>query len=245
MSIIQKSQKSLEYDKVLAELAVFAKTDQSHLLCLDLTPLVRFDDIKSSLTYTAEAKMILDNAYDIPIEKIQNFTKLREKNEYFIEEELVSIAKTFKTFRLVRNFLKENLETDSQMNVYIDNIYTNKELEDKIFDTFDENYMVKSNANLVLAGLYSSLKDTETALKQKVQDLMNSSEFQSHLRENIYTTRDDRIVFQVKASSKSKVPGIVHDVSATNRTFYIEPAQIVPLNNKIRDNSCFYITMDI
>ena len=235
MSIIQKSQKSLEYDKILAELAVFSKTDQSKLLCLDLTPLVRFDDIKSSLTYTAEAKMILDKACDIPIEKIQNFAKLREKNEYFVEEELLSVAKTFRTFRLVRNFLKENLEPNSQMNVYIDNIYTNKELEDKIFETLDENYMVKGNASPELAGLYSSLKDTESALKQKVQDLMNSSEFQSHLQENIYTTRDDRIVFQVKASSKSKVPGIVHDVSATNRTFYIEPAQIVPLNNKIRE----------
>ena len=94
---------------------------------------------------------------------------------------------------------------------------------------------MKWNESPELAGLYSSLKDTESALKQKVQDLMNSSEFQSHLQENIYTTRDDRIVFQVKASSKSKVPGIVHDVSATNRTFYIEPAQIVPLNNKIRE----------
>ncbi len=235
MSIIQKSQKSLEYDKILAELAVFSKTDQSKFLCLDLTPLVRFDDIKSSLTYTAEAKMILDKACDIPIEKIQNFAKLREKNEYFVEEELVSVAKTFRTFRLVRNFLKENLEPNSQMNVYIDNIYTNKELEDKIFETLDENYMVKGNASPELAGLYSSLKDTESALKQKVQDLMNSSEFQSHLQENIYTTRDDRIVFQIKASSKSKVPGIVHDVSATNRTFYIEPAQIVPMNNKIRE----------
>ena len=235
MSIIQKSQKSLEYDKILAELAVFSKTDQSKFLCLDLTPLVRFDDIKSSLTYTAEAKMILDKACDIPIEKIQNFAKLREKNEYFVEEELVSVAKTFRTFRLVRNFLKENLEPNSQMSVYIDNIYTNKELEDKIFETLDENYMVKGNASPELAGLYSSLKDTESALKQKVQDLMNSSEFQSHLQENIYTTRDDRIVFQVKASSKSKVPGIVHDVSATNRTFYIEPAQIVPMNNKIRE----------
>ena len=64
---------------------------------------------------------------------------------------------------------------------------------------------------------------------------MNSTEFQSHLQENIYTLRDDRIVFQVKASSKSKVPGIVHDVSATNRTFYIEPTQLVHINNKIRE----------
>lgn len=64
---------------------------------------------------------------------------------------------------------------------------------------------------------------------------MTSNEFSKHLQENIYTTRDERIVFQVMASSKSKVPGIVHDVSATNKTFYIEPAQIVPLNNKIRE----------
>jgi DNA mismatch repair protein MutS2 len=64
---------------------------------------------------------------------------------------------------------------------------------------------------------------------------MNSAEFQSHLQENLYTMRDERIVFQVKASSKSKVSGIVHDVSASNRTFYIEPSQIVPINNKIRE----------
>ena len=64
---------------------------------------------------------------------------------------------------------------------------------------------------------------------------MNSADFQTHLQENIYTMRDDRIVFQVKASSKSKVPGIVHDVSASSKTFYIEPTQIVPINNKIRE----------
>lgn len=235
MSIIQKSQKALEYDKILSELANLAKTEQSKKLCLDLTPFVRQDDIQRELQYTKEAKSILDFACDIPIDKIQNFSKLREKNEYFIEEELVDIAKTMRTFRIVKNFLKENLPQEASLNYISGNIYTNKELEDKIFNTFDDNYMVKPDANPELLGLYSSLKDTESALKEKVRDLMNSTEFQSHLQENIYTMRDDRIVFQVKASSKSKVSGIVHDVSATNRTFYIEPSQIVPINNKIRE----------
>lgn len=235
MSIIQKSQKSLEYDKILTELANNAKTEQSRKLCLDLTPFVRPDDIQQELQYTREAKSVLDFARDIPIDKIESFSKLREKNEYFIEEELVDIAKSMRTFRLVRNFLKENLTPESSLNHIAENIFTNKDLEDKIFDTFDDNYIVKADANPELHGLYSSLKDTETALKEKVRDLMNSTEFQSHLQENIYTMRDDRIVFQVKASSKSKVPGIVHDVSATNRTFYIEPSQIVPINNKIRE----------
>ena len=235
MSIIQKSQKALEYDKILTELAAQAKTEQSRRLCLDLTPFVRKDDIERELQYTREAKSILDFARDIPIDKIENFSKLREKNEYFIEEELVDIAKSMKTFRIVRNFLKENLSQEATLKLISENIYTNKELEDKIFDTFDDNLMVKPSANPELHGLYSSLKDTETTLKEKVRELMNSSEFQSHLQENIYTMRDDRIVFQVKASSKSKVSGIVHDVSATNRTFYIEPSQIVPINNKIRE----------
>lgn len=235
MSIIQKSQKSLEYDKVLAKLAVYAKTEQSRELCLGLTPYVRKEDIERELRYTKEAKDVLDLSGEIPIDKIQNFSKLKEKNEYFVEEELLDIAKTMRTSRLVRNFLKENLAYDATLNTLAENLYSNKEFEDRIFETFDDNCMVRQDTNPELKGLYSSLRDTETTLKQKVQDLMNSAEFQSHLQENIYTMRDDRIVFQVKASSKSKVSGIVHDVSASARTFYIEPSQIVPINNKIRE----------
>ncbi len=235
MSIIQKSQKALEYDKILRELSNFAKTEQSKKLCLDLTPYVKVEDIQNELVYTREAKTLLDYAKDIPIERVQNFSELKLKHEYYKEEELVDIAKTMRTFRLVRNFIKENLPYETNLAKLSEIIYTNKELEDRIFDTFDENYTVKRDANKELAGLYSSLRDTEIALKQKVQDLMNSAEFQSHLQENIYTMREDRIVFQVKASDKSKVSGIVHDVSATNKTFYIEPSQIVPLNNKIRE----------
>lgn len=235
MSIVQKSQKALEYDKILAELAKFSKMEQSKKLCLDLTPFVRPEDIKRQITLTREAKDVLDLARDIPIDKIPDFLKLRERNEYFVEEELVDIARAMRTSRIVRNFLKENLPFDTQMQKLADLLYSNKELEDSILDMFDDNYTIKQDANAELKGLYSSLRDTETNLKQRVQDLMNSPEFQKHLQENIYTMRDDRIVFQVKASAKSKVGGIVHDVSATNKTFYIEPAQIVPINNKIRE----------
>lgn len=235
MNIIQKSRNALEYDKILSELSCFAKTEQSKKLCVDLTPYVKLSDIERELTYTKEAKFVLDNAKDIPIEKIINFSIFKNSASYFNEEELIDIAKTLRTYRLVRNFLKENLSFDSKLIKIAEGIYSNKELEDKLFDTFDENYTVKRTANPTLAGLYSSLTETELSLKQKIQELMTSTEFQSHLQENIYTKRDDRIVFQVKASDKSKVSGIVHDVSATNKTFYIEPSSIVPLNNKIRE----------
>ena len=186
MSIVQKSQKSLEYDKILSELSKFAKTEQSRALCLDLTPFVKPEDIKAQLVFTREAKDVLDLARDIPIDRIQNFVKLRERNEYFVEEELVDIAKTMRTSRVVRNFLKENLPFDASMQNLTNDLYSNKELEDRILDTFDDNMTVKQNANSELKGLYASLRDTEANLKQRVQDLMNSPEFQKHLQENIY-----------------------------------------------------------
>jgi len=64
MSIVQKSQKALEYDKILAELAKYAKTEQSHKLCLELTPYIKAADIQKQLILTREAKDVLDLAHE-------------------------------------------------------------------------------------------------------------------------------------------------------------------------------------
>lgn len=237
MNIIEKSRKSLEFDKIAEKLSNYAKTKQSKEICLKTLP---FDDIvkiKNELKCTAEAKYILDIPNDIPIEFVADIQQIQKNMgaTYLSEEELIDVAKTLKTSRLVRKFLSENLPMLSIIRNAAQNLITDKQLEDKIFATFDENLNIRQDATPELKGLFAALRDNEKNLKNTVNSLLNSADFSKHLQENIYTTRDDRIVFQVMASSKSKVPGIVHDVSATNKTFYIEPEQIVPLNNKIRE----------
>ena len=237
MDIVLKTQKALEFDKILEQLANFAKTEQSKNLCLELTPHNDIIEIKKELSYTKEAKFILDIPNDIPIEFIANIKEIKKNLgiSYLSEEELIDIAKTLKTSRQVKKFLSDNLEKESLLKDLSQSLTVDKHLEERIFETFDENLNIRQDATPELKGLYSALKDNEKNLRNTVTSLLNSPEFSKHLQENIYTTRDDRIVFQVMASSKTKVPGIVHDVSATNKTFYIEPAQIVPLNNKIRE----------
>ncbi len=229
------SENSLEFNKVLKRLSDFAKTKQSAGLCLSAEIFNDIEKIKEQLEYTKDAKRILDNTLDIPIEFVANFDILEKKlsGSYFSEEELNDIAKTLRTSRLVKRFLAEN--SMSVLNDLSKNLFVNKDLEEKIFQTFDESLNIKRDATQELKGLFAALKDTEKNLHLTVNKLLSTPEFLKHLQENIYTTRDERIVFQVMASSKSKVPGIVHDVSASNKTFYIEPQQIVPINNKIRE----------
>lgn len=237
MNISERSQKALEFDKIADVLSGFAKIKQSKELCLNIFPQNDITLILKELQYTKEAKYILDIPSELPIDYVADIKQIKNNlgSTFLTEEELIDCAKTLKTSRLVKSFISNNLDENSILRQIAKNLLSDKELEEKIFDTFDENLNVRPDATPELKGLYSALKDNEKNLRNTVSSLLNSPDFSKHLQESIYTTRDDRIVFQVMASAKNKVKGIIHDVSATNKTFYIEPEQIVPLNNKIRE----------
>ena len=237
MDILSDSLKALEFDKIREQLSGYAKCSQSRELCLSILPSENIEEVMSAQKYTCEAKKVLDQPNDIPLDYVADIKSIENNSllSYLNEQELIDIAKTFRTSRLVRNFMNENTELTSGLNTLARNLTSEKELENRIFETFDDNMEIKKDATPELKGLYASLRETEKAIRAKVGDLLNSTDFVKHLQEAIYTTRDERIVFQVKASDKSKVNGIVHDVSATNKTFYIEPESLVPLNNKLRE----------
>ena len=237
MDIVQKTLTALEFDKITEELSKFAKFDQSRKLCLSLKPESDRNKTEQLLKFTSEAKKILDSVKETPSEFIADMGKIKSNAgvSYLEEEELIDVAKTMRSSRLLKRFIADNTQEDSLLGGLASGLLSDKETEDKIFDVFDENLRIKQNATPELKGLYSSLKDTQQNLRDTVGSLLNNSNFSKYLQNNIYTERDDRIVFQVIASNKTKIPGIIHDVSSSSKTFYIEPAQIVPLNNKIRE----------
>lgn len=237
MDITLKSNNTLEFDKVKEELAKCAKFTQSRQLCINLKAFDNIDKIKQEIELTREAKRILDYAKDTPTEFIANINKIRNNSavSYLSEEELNDVAKTMKSSRLLKRFIIENSEDEWILKTLAEKLVADKDLEEKIFSTFDESLNIRQNATPELKGLYSSLRDSEQNLRDQINSLLNNPNFSKYLQDNIYTQRDDRIVFQVMASNKTKVPGIVHDVSSSAKTFYIEPAQLVPLNNKIRE----------
>lgn len=237
MEIAEKSLKTLEFDKILEKLASHARLKQSKDLCFALRICSDIAYIQQQINFTKEAKNVLDMAMDLPLGYVAQVDEIKKStiSSNLKEEEILDIAKTIKTSRLVKNFLKENAPQGELLNSLAFGLFSDKESEDRIFDTFDNELKVRPDATAELKSLYSSLKDTEKNLKTRVNELLNNPDFSKNLQEQIYTTRDERIVFQVRASLKSKVEGIVHDVSSSNQSFYIEPKQLVPLNNKIRE----------
>ena len=154
----EQSITSLEFNKVKNILSNFAKLHQSQQLCFNLAVENDLDTIKKNLQYTKEAKAILDRAFDIPVEFIAPTTEFSKDklNSYLKETELLEVAKSLKTARLIKNFIKEHADNTS-LKTLSDKILTNKELEDEIFSLFDEDNNVKFDATPTLANLTDSL----------------------------------------------------------------------------------------
>ncbi len=234
----KKALETLEFDKVLGFLSTYALSKLGAQRCLFANVFEDVNTIKNELLLTTQARTIVNSALNVPLENIYDIEKSLEdakKKLRLSEEEIVDVARTLRTSRLMKNFLGEVSKDFLELSQMREVLYANKELEDKIFDTFTPAFTVKEDATPELKGYFQALRDTNANVRTCVSSLLQNTDFTANLQDTIYTQRDGRTVFQVKAECKNKVSGIVHDVSQSNQTFFIEPEILVGLNNKIRE----------
>ena len=228
----------LELDKVFEYLSDFAISALGAQRCRNAQIYEDVNTIKKELLITSQARDIINKAINVPLDNIYDIEKSLEDAKKHIrlsEEEIVNTARTLRTSRLMKNFLESYAKDYVELCELRVNLYSDKELEDRIFNTFTPSLTVKEDATAELKRLYQTLRDTNANVKTCVSSLLQNNDFTSNLQDNVYTQRDGRTVFQVKAECKNKVSGIVHDVSSSNQTFFIEPEILVGLNNKIRE----------
>lgn len=234
-TVIQKYAKSLEFDKVLEILSGFAISPMGKAKCLCAPIYTQRAQIEYHLELTSEAKRIFDNAGNFSCFPLEFFCDAKEILDLksLSAADIVDLAKTLRTSRLVKNFLSK---ADNAPNLaqFCANLYTDKAFEDKVFATFDSELNVVDSASAELKRLRASLRSVKDNLKSAISALLSNPDFISHLQDIVYTSREGRTVFQVKATDKNKVSGIVHDVSASAQTYFIEPSALVNIHNKIR-----------
>lgn len=224
---------SLEFDKVLSNLSKYANSTLGQNACLNLEIYSKKPQIEYELSLVDEAKKIIDdNNSSAPIDEILDINQIFSEN-YFTAEEIIELAKNLRCARVVKNYISKN-EFARNLNEIIKNFYIDKSFEDEVFETFDNELNVVDSASNILKSLRNSYKDNKDNLKTAINSLLQNHSFVENLQDTVVTIRDNRPVFQVKASCKNKVSGIVHDISSTNLTYFIEPSSLVPMSNKLR-----------
>lgn len=223
---------SLEFDKVLAHLSKYAISSLGKNACLNVEILDNKTKIEYELNLVDEAKKIIDNTQQyLPINELVNIDEVM-KNTRFLAVEIVELAKNLRYARLVKNYISKNEAYN--LNEIIKNLYVDKGFEDSVFDIFDSELNLLDSASDTLRSLRNSYKDNKDNLKNAINNLLSNHSFVENLQDTVISLRENRPVFQVKASCKNKVSGIVHDISSTNLTYFIEPAQLIPLSNKLK-----------
>ncbi len=225
----------LEFTKIKNILSSYAETDTGKKMCLNLQPSNNKEKVQKALDETTEAVALIYRKGNLPLESIGDISNyiLNLKNQNFLSAKaLLELATLLKTSKTLKNyyFEKELNQTDSLTN-YFDHLYTNPNIEEKIFSAIIDENTFDDRASNTLYKIRQQMRNTKKEIKNKLQSLLNSK----YLQEPIVTIRQDRFVVPVKSEYQTELKGFIHDTSSTGSTVFIEPISVFDLNNQLSE----------
>ena len=233
--LFEKSMATLELPQVLALLADCAATLEGKERCLALRPLTDLDDVARAQEETSAAvkMLILRGSPGFSgVKPVSASLQRADMGGSLSTRELLDIASVLRCARGARDY------GDSEEKTVISHLFRsltpNRFLEDSITNSILSEEEIADSASSELASIRRHMRSTETRVRDIIQRLISSNQ-SKYLQESIITIRSDRYVVPVKAEHKNAIPGLVHDVSSSGSTFFIEPMGVVKANNELRE----------
>ncbi len=230
--------KVLEWQKITEDLAGFCTGETGKKRCLETEIYSDIKVIKRELKLTSEAKFLLNRAVYPPVSGIRNTyeaVNLAKTGQTLNSSELIAIGRNLQITGNIKLFFQKYKEETPLIYEISGGLTENPKLREDILEVFDESENMKDSASPELKSLTLRLKSYVDNLKDRMSRFINSPDVSVFLQSQVYTIRDDRYVVPVKVENKAHVPGIVHDVSSSGATVFIEPKGMVELNNRIKE----------
>lgn len=234
--LFEKSIETLELPRVLALLADEAATEEGRERCLALRPVSVPGDVTRLQKQTSAAFELLVK-HGAPslsgIRPVAAALQRADRGGALNTRELLDIAQVLRCARSVREYGGGG-EGKTVLDGYFDSLTANRFLEDKITGSILSEDEIADAASPELADIRRHIR----AAAGKVRDVLNrliSSNQSKYLQDAIITMRGGRYVVPVKSEHKNDIPGLVHDVSGSGGTFFIEPMGVVNANNELRE----------
>ena len=235
--LYEKSLLKLELDQVLALLAECAGSTEGKAACLRLHPTSDLEDVQALLDETTAASDLCTKKGNPGFGEVRDVSASLERADRggsLQPKELLHIAGVLRCARTVKGYVAED-EKATVLDPLFQALSPNKYLEDKIFGAILSEEEIADNASPELADIRRHMRIQAGKIRDSLQKVISSPAFSKFLREPIITIRDGRYVVPVKSECKNEVPGLVHDVSASGGTYFVEPMSAVNANNALRE----------
>ena len=238
MSFFEKSLTTLELPAVLEMLSQQAVGETAKEQALCLTPSGDRAEVKRRLDETTAAKtmMVVRGSPSFSgVKDVRPSLARADLGGALNTRELLDIARVLQCARLVRGYIADDTVGKTPIDYLFYALHANKFLEEKINTSIVGEDEIADGASHELASIRRQMRAAASRARDALQKIISSPSYAKALQEPIITMRSDRFVVPVKADHKGAVPGLVHDVSASGMTLFIEPMAAVKANNELRE----------
>ncbi len=229
----------LEFNKIKEMLGNFSCTYVGKKLCFDLQPINVKETVQHNLQETQEAVNLIErnntpSFYEI--EDISIILKTLESDNTLSAKSILDLANIFKLSQELKNYFdKDFINTNDYpiISVLFDELYSNKNILDKIYSCILYDLTIDDKASNVLHNIRRKQRKLEQDIKDTLNKMIHSSNYSKFIQENVITIRNDRFVIPIKEEYRSHIKGFVHDISNAGSTIFIEPISVFEMNNEI------------
>lgn len=230
----------LEYFKIIDTLKNFCVTHIGKNLALNLLPYYKENLVKKELEETANAYSLIFQKGNLPIYEISNNidTDLRmlEFDSILSIKQILDVTNVLRMSRELKEYFalyKDEIKIDFSvcLNKYFINLYTNIDIEEKIFKNIIDENTLDDHASPELYSIRKKQGKIDEAIHNKLNSMLSSK----YVQEPIVTIRNNRYVIPIKQEYRSEVKGFIQDISTSGATVFVEPTQVFDLNNELND----------
>lgn len=233
----EKSLYKLELDQVLELLAECAGSEGGKEAALRLRPTSDLEDVNLMLQQTTAASNLCTKKGNPVFSDVSDVSAALERADRggsLQPKELLRIAGVLRCARNIKSYVSED-EPATVLDSLFAALTANKYLEDRIFGAILSEEEIADTASPALADIRRHMRIQAGKIRDSLQKVISSPAYSKFLREPIITIRQGRYVVPVRSECKNDVPGLVHDVSSTGSTYFVEPMSSVNANNALRE----------
>ena len=237
-TLFEKSISTLELPAVLEMLAALAVSDAAKEKCRNLTPVCELEEALHLQAETQSAKDRL-GLYGSPsfsgVKDVSRALSRADHGGVLNTRELLDVADLLTASRRVSEYDREKQEEKTVLDHLFSALHTNKFLEDKIHGAILDEETIADTASPELQDIRRKMRLASSKGRQILQRIISSPSYAKVLQEALITQRDGRFVVPVKAECKGSIPGLVHDISSSGATLFVEPMGVVQANNELKE----------